>query len=402
MNYMKLYPLSFCMVTIFSLSSMVPSNSDITLVNETNFNKEKTEPKIDFLNNNKNKLKEYLYNFEEERLPQITEQVNNIHRRIDADHLGVTKDTYLKRLVGSWRSFCKNIYLTDAQAVSEMNQIESYITEDKELVLEKLEQKHWYVNYLFQALVQTKIKEIEKVKGSTIDVLYNPMAEEGFQKMVHVRALQKYFDDSRIKRSLFYGVPMGKLGDIHWAVLCGHKNNIDSTCLSMSSNGRYLRSISKGGGETIIWDMLQGTQTNLTGKEESIFGDTGWIKTQHEIIGDEHRCVIDKADNYFAEVLTQFVETGENNPSSSLEEFYSPSKFPVVIEKSGPVIMLFNRPQEISHLSQEAFYSSKDNCEELIALRNSKSFDAIEGYPKNNLEKRIEKRIQELSSTSKL
>jgi hypothetical protein len=74
----------------------------------------------------------------------------------------------------------------------------------------------------------------------------------------------------------------------------------------------------------------------------------------------------------------------------------------VVIEKSGPVIMLFNRPQEISHLSQEAFYSSKDNCEELIALRNSKSFDAIEGYPKNNLEKRIEKRIQELSSTSKL
>ena len=74
----------------------------------------------------------------------------------------------------------------------------------------------------------------------------------------------------------------------------------------------------------------------------------------------------------------------------------------MIIEKSGPVIMLFNRPQEVSYLSQQAFYNSQNDHQELVDLSNSKSVAAIKGYPKNNLEQRIEKRIQELLSKSKL
>src|SRR6266852_1843486 len=215
----KSYVVSFSMFATFSLFPMeLYNSSQITSVNGTNVNRTMwTEEycKNNNNNGNNNYMERYINAVEEEKAARLT----NIHNKIDAEHLGITNDIYFKRLVGSWRSFYKSCYLTNEQVRNEMNQIESYITEDKERVLEDLEKQHWHVYYSLQALVQAKVKEIANVKGSTVDVLYNPTTQEGFERMVHVRALKKYFDKSDIKESLFDGVPMGKLGDIHWAIL---------------------------------------------------------------------------------------------------------------------------------------------------------------------------------------
>jgi len=326
--------------------------------------------------------------------------INEIHNKIDEDHLGITKNTWCKRVVGSYRSLYKGYYLTNEQVRDEMELIEGYIPgNNKELVLEKLEKQHWYVNYLLQASLTSKIKEIENVKGSTVDILYNPTTQEGFKRMVHVRALQKYFDESRIKRSLFCGVPMGKLGDIHWILLYGHQKKIDPTSLCMSYDGKYLQSKDEDNSEKIIWDMEQGIKTNFSGVE-STFNDIQWRKSKYAGLG--RFCVVDKTDNYFAEVYTHLVDTGENGPIRHVWEIGQASNIPVRIEKNEPAVILFTRPKEMSYLCQEAYYNSKHDLQELAALHKSKSFEDIQGYPKNNLEQRIKERIKELELTSKL
>ena len=396
MKYKIFSMLSFVSVSMFSMENY---NASVAQVKDHSIPRIPTFSSMPSpIANKRDIINELVNDIKDAQIAEI--DINKIHNKIDEDHLGITKDTYFKKIVGSYRSFYKSYYLSNDQVKDEIERIESYIPgNNKELVLEKLEQQHWYVNYLLQASLQSKIKEIENVKGSNIDLLYNPSNQAGFKRMVHLRALQKYFNDSRIKRSLFNGVPMGKLGDIHWAVLYGHQKGINSRVFHMSSDGKYLRSMSNDQSEIIIWDMEQGLKTNLSG-QENIFAELEW--TQSEYAGFSRFCVVDKTDNYFAEVFTPEVRTGPNNPPSNMVELYGPRKMPVKIEKNEPAIILFTRPQELSYFCQEAFYKNKNNLQELVDLQHSKSFDDIKGYPKNNLEQRIRERIKELELSSKL
>lgn len=403
MSYMKRYSLYLLTLNSFCLFSMVPYENS-SLLTATNTNNTNILPENNLSTNRRNNdgKKDFYNELQQCELGKI--DVNAIHNKIDENHLDVNKNTWFKRIVGSYRSFCRSSFLTDQQVTERMELIESYIPEhSRELVLEQLEKQHWYVNYLLQASLQAKVKEIERVKGSNIDILYDPtITQEGFKRMVHIRALQKYFDDSDIKEDLFNGVPMGRLGNIHWTVLYGHKNNIEKTSITMSSDGKHLQSKSIDETEIILWDVEQGIKTNLSLQD---FNDEAWIKTQHVIRGQGRYTITDKADNYCAEVFTPLIRTGNNGQASSLEEQYSPANIPVKIEKNEPAIIVFKRPSEASYLCQEAYYNSLRDSNavlELEALRNSKMCATIEGYPKNNLEQKIVERINQLSSTSKL
>ena len=241
-------------------------------------------------------------------------------------------------------------------------------------------------------LKQAKIEEIRNVKGSTIDVLCNPTKKEGFKRMVHTRALQKYFYNSAVKERMFDDVPIkelfeyfakqrttrDRLGNIHWIVLHGPKD-MDLASLCISSDGKYLRTIDNDGFNTKIWDVEQGLKTNLSDKDP-LFDDVKWIKSQGQrIVMDSPRkyyFVTDKADNYYAKVFSQLTFIGGNG---HVELEY----------REQPAILIFKRPNEASYLCHEAYHNSKHDLLELAALRDSKSYATIKGFPKNNFKKRL-------------
>jgi len=226
-----------------------------------------------------------------------------------------------------------------------------------------LAEKHWYVDYLLNFLAESKIKEFKNIKGSTIDTVYHPIiVEEGYKKIVYMRALRKYLHDEGLMRTryAYYYEAIENLDNIHWAILYGHQENINGS-LPISSDGNYLKS-NGDHHEEIIWDIKQATKTNLL-ENDPKFENIKWISYESY---DYRR--------YLAEVIT----------------------------KDEPAILLMKSPTRVSFILQQAFCNSKNDRQELLALRNSENFKLIQDFPKNNLEKRIRECIQELSSTHEL
>ena len=86
--------------------------------------------------------------------------LNEIRDKIDENHLGITKDIQFRGARGALYSYYKSYFLTHQQVIDEMNTIESYLpTDNKEHLLKKLEEKHWYVNYLLQRSRYIKNKQ---------------------------------------------------------------------------------------------------------------------------------------------------------------------------------------------------------------------------------------------------
>src|SRR5260221_7321889 len=127
MNYIKSYLLSFFMFTISSLfpmtlyenssSLMGTNNTGVDVLSGTNYHKN-----LFYINNQRNIVRDLAGII----LWKIIEQVKQIQNKIDEKHLGITKDTWFRSIVGSYRSFCKSHSLTDQQVNFELEQIESY------------------------------------------------------------------------------------------------------------------------------------------------------------------------------------------------------------------------------------------------------------------------------------
>jgi hypothetical protein len=311
----------------------------------------------------------------------------DIRDKIDRDHLGINKNICFRRIVGSCVSCYKNKLLTYQKAADEMNKIESYISSEevnKKLVLEKLAAHHWYVNYLMQALVCKKIDELEDVKGSTIDALYDFIDESDVEKMVYNEACKK----------LFLNVPHG-LWNIHCTVLYGPNGDLQPSSLAMSTDGTYVRATDFNNAH-LVWDMKEGKRIFLSGEDRKnvtwVHGDNN---KNNSLLGvyssdlyEKRYSVSDDNDKYYATV---------DQPGA----FSFLKNSPVEI-KDCKAIILSTRSQEASFFCQQAFANSYKNREELIALRDSKSINAIEGFPKNNINKLIESRIDELTLTRDL
>lgn len=317
--------------------------------------------------------------FEDEKVALCVERVRNV---IDIDHLGMTRNIWLRGVIGSCLSYYYSSVLSKEQIINEMNKIESQITlPDKELVLKKIAARHWYVNYLMQNLILDKVEEFNAVKGSTIDALYFPVHESAFKKIVHECALKKLFRKAGIKNPLSH-VPVDNI-DI--AVLYGHTDDIHPNFLSMSCDGKYLLSTDRQKNE-IVWDMEKGEKIDLDP------ASTQWISGYK--VDDEGYFVIDNNNNYYA-TSVRFVENKEDHSPLYGWDYVTSNNVPVQIKKNSPAIILFKRPQGVLHLCKIAFERGKDDDQELLALRESKSIQCVKGFPQNNLKQLITEQINQ-------
>ncbi|HEX4068540.1 MAG TPA: hypothetical protein VHX42_00420, partial [Candidatus Babeliales bacterium] len=77
--------------------------------------------------------------------------LNGIRDKIDKNHLGIDKDATLRGLRGVFSSSYKIFSLTDQEILDEMHTIQSYFPiQNRKHLLQKMEEKHWYVSYLSQ------------------------------------------------------------------------------------------------------------------------------------------------------------------------------------------------------------------------------------------------------------
>jgi hypothetical protein len=292
-------------------------------------------------------------------------EVENVRDKIDSELLGINKNSCCKRLLGTLFSLSMSCGLSKEKAFTEMQKIELYITsDDKETVLEQLEKRHWYIYYVLNGLIDIKVREIQNVTGSTVDALLNLPTENGLQRLVHKRALQKYFDDAGIDKPLAH-LFLNKESDIHCTALCEHTCPIKQDMLAISEDSTYLLSTDNAGKEK-IWDLRQAERVSLQESErQAIQWKFGKWQKSTSIFGyySPLHDAVDKNDQYYAT---------EGNP---LGEQYP--------------VLLWKRPTEKSYLCHEALLNSSKKPNEVEALLQSKSFTAIEGFPKTNLAKKI-------------
>ena len=296
---------------------------------------------------------------------RVETEVEKVHNRIDSELLKVNKNMCCKWLFGTLLSVNTIRFLSDEQKIKELDTIEGYITsEDKEAVLTKLERKHLYVSSLLDNLVDIKFREIQNVTGFTVDILLNPPTENGVKRLVHKRALEKYFDVAGINKLMAH-VFLNKELDIHCTDLCEHKSPIQQDLLAMSADGKYLLSTDNAGKEK-VWDIQQAEKINLErSQRQAIQFNFGKWQKSTSLFGyySSFHDAVDKDDQYYA---TEGKPFGEYFP-----------------------VLLWKRPTKKSYLCHRALLNSSNKPGELHALRCSHSFAAIEGFPKTNLEKKI-------------
>jgi hypothetical protein len=328
--------------------------------------------------------------------------VENIRDIIDEKHLKIAKDVCLRSLQGACISWCRNQYLTYKKATTEMQQIESYIPSNMQnnnrmRVLDTLVVKHWYVNYLIQALVRQKSNEFENVTGFTIDTLYcgaqscSVRDENIVEKSVSHEAWNVFFDNIEKKRLI--DIMPRILDDIHFTVLYGN-SAIKSSSLMISSDSKYVRATDDTK-SYMIWD----TETGETVDSAQIASQNiAWVSghmyaddRKNSAFGvygntlEEGYRVINTTDTYCA--ITTHPDMVING------EFFSKA-----IARNRKAIILFKRPQMVSYLCQKAFNNSYLRSNELLQLSQSDTFKAIEGFPRKNLERFIENRRKKLAS----
>ena len=317
--------------------------------------------------------------------------IEEICDTIDKNHLKLDyrKNSWFKPIVGAIYSYYKSHFLNKEIATAEIETIESYIPShiNKADALNGLVEKHWYVDYLMQLLLKEKLDELEQVTGSTIDALYKPdftNDNTDIKEIIYQTASTTFFSASGIYKPIYY-IP-NRNNDIHYTVLYGHIHEINPHSLIMSSDGNYLRTKDYNK-QSIIWDTKNGIQTTLN-KNKKITWRSGSYRD----------FTMDINKNYCAiSINNSGIATGEGHSPSSLEEMERPGKLRVKVDYRKPAIVLYKCPEEISHLCQNAFYKSKNDLAELTALLNSNSMQAIEGFPRKNLQKLIASRVSQLS-----
>jgi hypothetical protein len=99
----------------------------------------------------------------------IDDEIERVCAMIEQNHLNKYQEYW--PAIRRYYLYCDAISLNKNQVAGEISIIEYYIARDvdKERVLEKLVQKHWYVALLMNMSVDKTIAKINRVRGSKID-----------------------------------------------------------------------------------------------------------------------------------------------------------------------------------------------------------------------------------------
>jgi hypothetical protein len=313
--------------------------------------------------------------------------LNEIRDKIDRDHLKIDMNGLFRPAIGTFWSFRQVYDLNHPQMIDELTKIQSYITaQDKEYIFQKLEKRHSYVGMLLVMTVDAKVREIEEVRGSTIDALFYSPKQNGFKRMVHQRALDGYFDNLD-KRQWLSLIGQNGFENFHATVLYGNRYfKIDKDSLAMSSNGKYVRAIDFGGNE-LIWDTEQGVSVELSNQDITGMQWThgGWN------FGEAEHYICDNTGYYTATLVDEedmsdaihLVDSGAVYQTKNLGGWASKA------------IMLYKNAQKEAWFVQAALRNSLSK-EELLALLHSKTLAAVKGFPKENFKTYIKAKIDKL------
>lgn len=299
-----------------------------------------------------------------ELLVDQQKSIKQMHDFIDENYLGIDDDEYGKCLIGPFMSWFKSFYITQKQAADEMCVIENYISKtfDKHLMLTTIIEKHWYVAYLMQKLINAKLEEFKSVTGSTIDDLMSPTFAHVFEKIVWQHAYDLFLKHVSAHQIALFNISPDIL---QYTILFGHKCEV--LHLAMSEDGKYLESIDYGNNK-MLWDMRKGIKVDITC---DAYDHIKWAQQMDS--GYDGTC--DENDNYYA--------TTQVNTMNINENIYPHIKY----ASEDRVIYLFKRPTAMEYACQKAFKNSANiSFEELIHLRKSDSIQLITGFVKDNFE----------------
>ena len=292
------------------------------------------------------------------------EQLRDI---IDIQLVRIDTDSCFRVLQGSFWSYYKNLFLTDNKALLEVRKIGDYIARktnnfsEQRMILKELFTHHWYVYYVMKMYTAIKLREIESVKGSTIDKLWitDKNSDNCIENVAYNKAFEEFFDKVKIQEMVYlYDIPEDKRTEIHCKTLRDSKNALCEDCLIMSSDSQYLKSLDVQGNE-LVWDMHKGKLIDNQSVNSII-----WCPYAPTSANDYKSCIISRNDRYVA--------------TNTLDDL---------------AIILFRKPTQVTYLCQKAFGNNCKDHSELSALRNSKTLGLVDCFPAENLKKMIDQRL---------
>ena len=319
----------------------------------------------------------------------IDDEVERVCDLIEQIHLNRYQEYW--PLLKRYYNYCDAISLNKDQAAGEICMIEFYISRDldKERVLEKLIQQHWYVDFLMNMLVGTTIAKINKVKGSNIDkrcdqcmkTLFEGTDVRVTEGMIYNSVLEHFYKElDSIDNTSLESVPQ-ELRSIYFTVLKG-VDQIKSSSLSLSTDGQYVRATDYHNVDT-IWDTTSGTV--ITNKIDKAV----WIPAER----DKDWWGYDQSGEKYSVAAGSCHVTIKKLPILDMMQQSS-----CLIGCDTKMITLFKKPDISLYFYQKAFANSRNNLAELLALRDSKHFADIKGFSKENLKQCIAKQICQLTA----
>lgn len=321
-----------------------------------------------------------------------------VWNKIDKDYVGMSdcalnSQWHLRSFVGSCLSYGHSFFMTPETAKKELNQILNNIPSscdsNKEYIVNRLLERHWYVQYLVQCLADQKARELEDITGS--NVINRFRNEKKIDSIVFSYACNKF-----LNKSLLVMMPEN-ISDIHFIALEHPNGNVNPSSLAMSGDGKYLRATSDNGTHA-VWEMETATLVNgyipencISWKKSDIYADYSHKKQNifggYSAVFMERYRVISQCDQYCAMPTNAYMAI-------------DPEFLPKEVAHNPRAIILFKKPEATSYFCQEAFDNSYTNSAELIHLLNSNVVQSMKGFPRKNLERVGKNRIEFLAKNA--
>jgi hypothetical protein len=208
--------------------------------------------------------------------------------------------------------------------------------------------------------------------------------------MIYNSVLEHFYKELDGIDTSLESVPQ-ELRSIYFTVLKG-VDQIDSSSLSLSKDGQYVRATDYHNVDT-IWDTVSGKVItdkidlhNITHWKKVV-----WIPAER----DKDWWGYDSEGEKYSVAAGNCHVTIKKLPILDMMQQSSS-----LIGCETKMITLFRKPDIALYFYQKAFNNSKNSLAKLIALRDSKNLAEIKGFSQENLKQCIAKRINELAVTT--
>ena len=305
-----------------------------------------------------------------ESIDTLRDKYEKVRDKIDYDHLGVSKHSCTRPIVGSIHAYLALKHISYSVVKKELEKIESYISYESVLNKELfrfLVENHRYVGGLVDYLSKFKDNQLRNITGGLVDLVwsfdcvnliwnFDPKKNKAkSEKIIEKDALNSFFSKSDF---------LSQFQKMRTIELSGY--DIGPCIVELSCDEKYFR-VKERNDVIKIWDIqaIPVIEKNL--------GNVTWKKFPMSV---ESRASSYSTDRFKVRVLPEL-------PRKTDEAKF---KITLTMKRFSPLYKCCC-----------AFLNS-NNEEALIRLKESISFKHI-GFPRKNLEKLIENKIANLSTS---